>query len=137
MIQNFQDINVRCGFIHIWCSNASFRPERKYTRLARLLISTSDRSFKLLFFFFLNEDYDVFQEEPQYEEPPCLPPQSNDFLEVDAPLVPHRSAEMDKDEEEEEEEEEDKGVYEDLSELAPPAPAGQKSTPQKSSISKL
>ncbi|CAG04186.1 unnamed protein product, partial [Tetraodon nigroviridis] len=63
----------------------------------------------------------TFQEEPQYDEPPSLPPRSSDFLEAeaeaDAPLLPNRSPQVD------EEEEEDTGVYEDLGELAPPAPA--------------
>uniref|UniRef100_H3D574 Hematopoietic cell-specific Lyn substrate 1 n=1 Tax=Tetraodon nigroviridis TaxID=99883 RepID=H3D574_TETNG len=61
------------------------------------------------------------KEEPQYDEPPSLPPRSSDFLEAeaeaDAPLLPNRSPQVD------EEEEEDTGVYEDLGELAPPAPA--------------
>lgn len=65
------------------------------------------------------------EEEPMYEEPPSLPPRSDDFLEEETPMLPHRPAEVD-----EEEEEEDKGVYEELGELAPPAPpAGEKSRP--------
>lgn len=60
-----------------------------------------------------------------YEEPPSLPPRSDDFLEEETPTLPHRPAKVD----EEEEEEEDKGVYEELSEVAPPAPAGEKRRP--------
>lgn len=57
----------------------------------------------------------------QYDEPPALPPRSSDFLETDAPPLPHRSTE------EEEEEDDDKGVYEELSEAAPPVSEGPKS----------
>ncbi|KAM8740667.1 src substrate protein p85-like isoform 1-T1 [Acanthopagrus schlegelii] len=54
-----------------------------------------------------------FQEEPEYEEPPALPPRSDDFLEPDAPPLPHRSADAD--------EEENDGEYEEL-ETPPPVP---------------
>lgn len=56
-----------------------------------------------------------FQEEPEYEEPPALPPRSDDFLEPDAPPLPHRSADVD--------EEENDGEYEEL-EPPPPVPPG-------------
>lgn len=67
-----------------------------------------------------------------YEEPPSLPPRSEDFLEADVPTLPLRSPEVDEEAEkkEEEEEDDDKGVYEELGELAPPPPLeGQKSQP--------
>lgn len=52
-----------------------------------------------------------FQDEPEYEEPPALPPRSDDFLDEDAPPLPDRSADV----------EEDEGDYEELAE-APPLP---------------
>lgn len=54
------------------------------------------------------------QEEPEYEEPPALPPRADDFLEMEPPPLPHRSADV---------EDEEGGEYEDLAE-PPPAPAG-------------
>lgn len=59
-----------------------------------------------------------FQEDPEYEEPPDLPARSDDFLEIDAPPLPHRSADV------EEEEDEDGGEYEELAEPPPPALTG-------------
>ncbi|XP_071359071.1 src substrate protein p85-like isoform X3 [Trachinotus anak] len=52
--------------------------------------------------------------EPEYEEPPVLPPRSDDFLEPDAPPLPHRSADVD----------EDEGEYEDIAEPPPPPSTG-------------
>lgn len=57
-----------------------------------------------------------FQEEPEYEEPPALPPRSEDILEPEAPPLPYRSPAV-------EEAEEDEGEYEVLTEATPPAPA--------------
>lgn len=53
------------------------------------------------------------QDEAEYEEPPILPPSSDDFLDADAPPLPERSAEVD----------EDEGDYEELAEVPPPPPA--------------
>uniref|UniRef100_A0A3Q0QXG8 Hematopoietic cell-specific Lyn substrate 1 n=1 Tax=Amphilophus citrinellus TaxID=61819 RepID=A0A3Q0QXG8_AMPCI len=52
-----------------------------------------------------------FQEEPEYDEPPALPPRSDEFTERDAPPLPDRSADVDTDE----------GEYEDIGH-PPPAP---------------
>ncbi|XP_071359075.1 src substrate protein p85-like isoform X6 [Trachinotus anak] len=54
------------------------------------------------------------EDEPEYEEPPVLPPRSDDFLEPDAPPLPHRSADVD----------EDEGEYEDIAEPPPPPSTG-------------
>lgn len=53
------------------------------------------------------------EDEPLYDEPPALPPRGEDFLDLDAPSVPPRSAEV----------EEDDGDYEELSEPPPPPPS--------------
>ncbi|XP_041820281.1 hematopoietic lineage cell-specific protein isoform X2 [Chelmon rostratus] len=52
------------------------------------------------------------EEEPEYEEPPALPPRSDDFLEPDVPALPSRSADVDY--------AEDDGDYEELAEPPPP-----------------
>lgn len=65
--------------------------------------------------FQVDPDYEE-PPEPEYEEPPALPPRSDDFLDQDAPPLPHRSAAV--------EDEEDEGEYEELAELPPPAPTG-------------
>ncbi|XP_076578686.1 src substrate protein p85-like isoform X2 [Chaetodon auriga] len=56
------------------------------------------------------------EEEPEYEEPPALPPRSDDFLDPDAPPLPVRSADVDN--------VEDDGDYEELAEPPPPVPTG-------------
>ncbi|XP_068573424.1 src substrate protein p85-like isoform X1 [Cebidichthys violaceus] len=53
------------------------------------------------------------EEEPIYDEPPALPPRSDDFLDLDAPPLHSRSAA-------DEEDEEDEGQYEELADLPPP-----------------
>lgn len=71
-----------------------------------------------------------FQDEPEYEQPPDLPPRSEDFHEEEAPPLPYRSEEVEEDEAEYEElseaapppPETDEGEYEELAEAAPPPP---------------
>lgn len=66
-----------------------------------------------------NQRYSLrrFQEDPEYEQPPDLPPRSEEFLELDAPPLPERSAQVDS----QEDEVGDEGEYEELVE-PPPAP---------------
>lgn len=53
-----------------------------------------------------------FQEEPEYEEPPALPPRLDDFEEPGAPPLPERSIDVD----------DDDGEYEDIGHPPPPPP---------------
>ncbi|XP_068611291.1 src substrate protein p85-like [Brachionichthys hirsutus] len=55
------------------------------------------------------------EEDPEYDEPPDLPPRCEDFLEPDAPHLPESQPNLDN--------EEDDGDYEEVAELSPPAPA--------------
>lgn len=54
----------------------------------------------------------TFQEEPEYEEPPALPPRLDDFEEPGAPPLPERSIDVD----------DDDGEYEDIGHPPPPPP---------------
>uniref|UniRef100_A0A7N6FEB9 SH3 domain-containing protein n=1 Tax=Anabas testudineus TaxID=64144 RepID=A0A7N6FEB9_ANATE len=60
----------------------------------------------------MNKDVYCSSDDPEYEEPPALPPRSDDFIDEDAPPLPYRSTEV----------EEDDGDYEDLAE-GPPLPS--------------
>ena len=69
----------------------------------------------------------LFQDEQVYDEPPALPPRSDDFLEPEAPPLPDRSAEVEHDEED----------YEEIDEPPPLPPAETGLPPSRLQLKRL